>query len=165
MSSKTTNFNLHKIDLTDAPPDITVLNGNFDTIDTQLKRALDSTGAHASSHATGGSDPITPASIGAVRKSGDTMNGNLTLNGGRLFAKDTNATRSVGVLAYPTDQVDFQNRADDNNYCSIRLSQETANLGEEAFLCRMTNGTFKSYTLIHSGNITKYVGAVPASVE
>ena len=33
MSSKTTNFNLHKIDLTDAPPDITVLNQNWDIID------------------------------------------------------------------------------------------------------------------------------------
>lgn len=37
MSSKTTNFNLHKIDLTDAPPDITVLNENWDTIDNELK--------------------------------------------------------------------------------------------------------------------------------
>ena len=41
MSSKTTNYKLHKIDLTDAPPDITVLNGNFDIIDTQLKGARD----------------------------------------------------------------------------------------------------------------------------
>jgi hypothetical protein len=37
MSSKTTNYNLHKIDLTDAPPDITVLNQNWDTIDAELK--------------------------------------------------------------------------------------------------------------------------------
>lgn len=36
MSSKTTNFNLHKIDLTDAPPDITVLNQNWDKIDTRM---------------------------------------------------------------------------------------------------------------------------------
>lgn len=36
MSSKTTNYNLHKIDLTDAPPDITVLNQNWDIIDTKL---------------------------------------------------------------------------------------------------------------------------------
>lgn len=33
MSSKTSNYSLHKIDLTDAPPDITVLNENWDTID------------------------------------------------------------------------------------------------------------------------------------
>ena len=36
MSSKTTNFNLHKIDLTDAPPDITVLNQNWDALDEKL---------------------------------------------------------------------------------------------------------------------------------
>jgi len=37
MASTTTNYNLHKIDLTDAPPDITVLNQNWDKIDTELK--------------------------------------------------------------------------------------------------------------------------------
>lgn len=44
MSSKTTNFNLHKIDLTDAPPDITVINGNWDTIDAKLHEALNGSG-------------------------------------------------------------------------------------------------------------------------
>lgn len=40
MSSKTTNYNLHKIDLTDAPPDITIVNQNWDIIDVELaKRA------------------------------------------------------------------------------------------------------------------------------
>lgn len=37
----TTNFKLKKIELTDSPPDITVLNFNWDTIDTNLKQALD----------------------------------------------------------------------------------------------------------------------------
>ena len=36
MSSKTPNFNLHKIDLTDAPPDITVLNQNWDILDEEV---------------------------------------------------------------------------------------------------------------------------------
>lgn len=40
MSSKTTNFNLHKIDLTDAPPDITVLNENWDKIDTRMSNIV-----------------------------------------------------------------------------------------------------------------------------
>ena len=38
MMQLTTNYSLRKIELTDAPPDITVLNPNFDTIDTELKR-------------------------------------------------------------------------------------------------------------------------------
>lgn len=42
MSSKTTNYNLHKIDLADSPPDITVLNQNFDIIDEQLKKSYSS---------------------------------------------------------------------------------------------------------------------------
>ena len=37
LAQKTINYKLHKIDLTDAPPDITVLNPNFDTIDKELK--------------------------------------------------------------------------------------------------------------------------------
>lgn len=36
MSTTTTNYGLHKIDLTDAPPDITVLNDNWDAIDSEL---------------------------------------------------------------------------------------------------------------------------------
>lgn len=41
MSSTTTNYNLHKIDLADSPPDITVLNQNWDTIDEELKKKYD----------------------------------------------------------------------------------------------------------------------------
>ena len=33
MATYTTNYNLKKLALTDSPPDITELNGNFDTID------------------------------------------------------------------------------------------------------------------------------------
>lgn len=38
MSSKTTNYNLHKIDLADSPPDITVINSNWDIIDENLAK-------------------------------------------------------------------------------------------------------------------------------
>lgn len=41
----TTNYALKKIELTDSPPDITVLNSNFDTIDTQLKSNANAAGA------------------------------------------------------------------------------------------------------------------------
>lgn len=37
----TQNFSLKKIELTDSPPDITVLNFNWDTIDMNMKEALD----------------------------------------------------------------------------------------------------------------------------
>ena len=57
MSAKTTNFNLHKIDLTDAPPDITVLNQNWDTIDNELKTLNDRVDTP---------EHITPEGIGAA---------------------------------------------------------------------------------------------------
>lgn len=41
MATYTTNYNLKKIGLTDSPPDITELNGNFDTIDTTMKGLSD----------------------------------------------------------------------------------------------------------------------------
>ena len=37
----TTNYGLKKIELTDSPPDITVMNSNWDTIDAELKEATD----------------------------------------------------------------------------------------------------------------------------
>ncbi|MEG0999051.1 MAG: hypothetical protein RSF13_08485, partial [Clostridiales bacterium] len=37
----TTNYNLNKIELADAPPDITVLNKNWDTLDSKLKICSD----------------------------------------------------------------------------------------------------------------------------
>lgn len=39
MASYTQNYNLVKIDLADSPPDITVLNQNFDIIDEALRSA------------------------------------------------------------------------------------------------------------------------------
>lgn len=44
----TTNYAMKKIDLTDSPPDITVLNGNFDTIDSEMKKHSDDIGNKAS---------------------------------------------------------------------------------------------------------------------
>lgn len=57
MATQTENYALHKIDLTDAPPDITVLNQNFDIIDDELKELSEST----------------------LKKDGDTMTGSLTV--------------------------------------------------------------------------------------
>ena len=42
----TGNYNLKKIELADTPPDITVLNSNWDTIDTELKKLSDNKAEH-----------------------------------------------------------------------------------------------------------------------
>lgn len=53
----------------------------FAYADTAKKEAKDYAApkTHASQHASGGSDPITPDDIGAIKKSGDTMTGTLSV--------------------------------------------------------------------------------------
>ncbi|MGB9813541.1 MAG: hypothetical protein ACPLRZ_07580 [Thermovenabulum sp.] len=51
--------------------------------------------AHKSTHASGGSDPITPADIGAVNKAGDTMTGLLTFNSVLSLQLAGNATTTT----------------------------------------------------------------------
>lgn len=46
MASETTNYKLKKIELTDSPPDITVINPNWDTIDKELKANKDANTTH-----------------------------------------------------------------------------------------------------------------------
>ena len=41
MASKTTNYGLHKFDLTDSPPDITAINDSMDIVDSKLKELSD----------------------------------------------------------------------------------------------------------------------------
>lgn len=69
MSTQTTNYKLTKPELTDAPPDITTLNSNWDTIDSKMK-SIENSISNLN---------ITPDGIGAVKKSGDTMTGTLTV--------------------------------------------------------------------------------------
>jgi hypothetical protein len=134
MSSKTTNFNLHKIDLTDAPPDITVLNGNFDTIDTQLKSVKDSVG-------------------NAVTKTGNhVMAGTLTVPG--LSVKDGSVTTSIisegafysGLFAVSTDQGDGM-------------------LTVSPYAVKFTDKDWNERELLHTGNFTRLMGAMSASLE
>lgn len=77
MASTTTNYGLHKIDLTDAPPDITVLNQNFDIIDEKLNEHDNLTASDV------GARPDTwmptASQVGALSDKGGTLSGNLKL--------------------------------------------------------------------------------------
>lgn len=77
MASTTTNYGLHKIDLTDAPPDITVLNQNFDIIDEKLNEHDNLTASDV------GARPDTwmptASQVGALSDEGGTLSGNLKL--------------------------------------------------------------------------------------
>ena len=154
MASQTTNYKLRKIDLTDAPPDITVLNANWDTIDTQLKTLSNSTASHASKHATGGSDPITPASIGALSTAGGTVNGDLTA--GTLNLKPQNGS-TFGIEMDGSE-----------GYARLRFVTDDGELGVLFITPEELSFTDKDYythTVVHSGNIRKFIGATTASIE
>lgn len=61
MATNTTNYNLVKPALTDAPPDITVMNPNWDTIDAKLKQALSGARESALPITSGGTGATTAA--------------------------------------------------------------------------------------------------------
>ncbi len=69
MATYTTNYNLTKIDLNDAPPDITVLNQNWDTIDEELGNIGDTVEQAL--------DNLTPEKIGAQPASTAINTGNI----------------------------------------------------------------------------------------
>jgi hypothetical protein len=103
MSSKTTNYNLHKIDLTDAPPDITVLNQNWDIIDEELHDIESNVQNKVNDHANKKDNPhgVTAAQAGALPTDGGTMSGAIEFkqaeNGYGRMAKNHNSTADYGV--------------------------------------------------------------------
>lgn len=86
MSSKTTNYNLHKFDLTDSPPDITVINESMDTIDAELKKRFENT-------------EVIPVENGGTGKAtADEAFGNLGKNFGFPNAKNVGDNTNLNTL-------------------------------------------------------------------
>lgn len=99
MSSKTTNYNLHKIDLTDAPPDITVLNPNWDTLDAKIK-ALEDAGWTRAQIVALINETVTDTDIsGKVNKTGDELTGALDFKNSNEF-RAISKTRLIGNTTY-----------------------------------------------------------------
>lgn len=86
MSSKTTNYNLHKFDLTDSPPDITAINESMDTIDAELKKRFENT-------------EVIPVENGGTGKAtADEAFGNLGKNFGFPNAKNVGDNTNLNTL-------------------------------------------------------------------
>lgn len=142
------------------------------------------TAAHAARHAKGGTDEITPesigaaraehshtpadigaataghthdpASLGAVNKNGDTVNGNLNVNGAFVVERSDN-NRKARTVVHNNDlkEVDFQNFVDDSNYVGVRVATEATGAGDAAKVVHMKNGSFASFPILHTGNKEK----------
>ncbi len=99
---------------------------------------------------------VTAEQVGAVKKSGDTVNGNLNVNGALAVERSDNE-RKARTVVHNNDQkeIDLQNYTDDSNYAGIRLATEAMGAGDAAKLVHMKNGSFASFTLLHTGNKEK----------
>lgn len=118
MASTTTNYGLHKIDLTDAPPDITVLNQNWDRIDQELKIASES----------GGSAEIYLGTIGTSwTENSDT-------------GVKTQRVAIAGVLAEHTAKVDHYHNGNGTSEGYAQFVNE-----ENQYLTYITNGYAETY--------------------
>lgn len=87
MSTTTTNYKLVKPALTDAPPDITAMNPNWDTIDTQLKTLSDNLNNQGA---------VTPESIGAAKTDLSNVTGTLPVNRGGTGNTSVDTTPTSG---------------------------------------------------------------------
>jgi len=87
MATTTTNYGLVKPALTDSPPDITVMNSNWDKIDTQLKAGADARAVQVNKDGSIAMDKLTVGS----RKPGSTVGKNSTACGTNNVASGENA--------------------------------------------------------------------------
>lgn len=140
------------------------------------------TGEHAETHFSGGIDPIlpedigavpysrfrehledygnphgvTPADIGAVDRLGDTVNGNLNVNGAFAVERSDSNRKARTVAHNNADkEVDFQNYGDDSNYVSVRVATETKGVGDAVKVTQMKDGQYSDFTMLHTGNKEK----------
>lgn len=140
----------------------------------QAAKAAQSTlvSKHAERHAATGDDIITPEMLGAatkeevqaaissaagkVSKSGDTINGNLTIDGA-LTVKRSDSDRIARTVVHnnAAKEVDFQNYGSDSNYIALRMATEATGVGDAAKVVQMLNGSFAAFTLLHTGNKEK----------
>lgn len=99
---------------------------------------------------------VTPSQIGAVNKNGDTVNGNLKVNGAFMVERSDNNRKARTVVHNNADkEADFQNYTDDSNYVGIRLATEVKGAGDVAKVVYMKDGQFASFPILHAGNKEK----------
>ena len=117
---------------------------------------------HASQHATGGSDPITPEQIGALPRDGSAaMTGML-----KLIDTNTDGLTEVGISDNYSFLRSYHDANDRGTYRMLQLFGKDATLADCFRLFLAENDTaVGSYNILHSGNYYHYAlprdGSVP----
>lgn len=100
---------------------------------------------------------IDDAVTNAVKKTGDTMTGNLTIKRAAsvtVKGSNTKTNREFYIESTSDNYTAIANRVidDTNNRSMLWLSPETTSLEQALRLYRVVNGTGKSYNVLHTGN-------------
>lgn len=115
---------------------------------------------HAAQHSASGSDPVTPAAIGAVKKSGDSMTGNLSITGSsypKLTILDTaNGSNAQFQHANHIVQIIATEAGSTSNSRQIILSDAVnkSSLRDALRLVETKDGAQTSYNILHTGNLS-----------
>ena len=122
--------------------DIVTYIGNEAQVDLTIQSGLYL--AHAAKHAAGGEDPVTCDMIGAVKKSGDTMTGDLNQ---RISGGEGKLTAN----AYRMAMRHTPNISVPDEYSLLGVFGDSA-LKDAVQLWRKENGVEENYKIIHTGN-------------
>ena len=140
MASQTTNLKLHKIDLTDSPPDITVLNANWDALDTAV------TGKQAT--VTGGASTITSSNLTASRALISNASGKVAVSG----VTSTELSYLDGVTSAIQTQLDGKSASGHTHNAATASSAGFVSTGTQTF------GGDKTF----NGSTTKFKDILPS---
>lgn len=136
---QTTNYKLNKIELSDSPADITVLNSNWDTIDTNLKKLSDEKFNKA-----GGTVSGTVTITGKLTENDgiDLTGGNLTISNGSV---SVNGLLTVGGLDISKQVDNSEIRVNGGNGLehggSLVVYGKDSTINKGGFLLQAHNGT------------------------
>lgn len=120
---------------------------------------------HAAQHGASGSDPITPEAIGAVKKSGDTMTGNLSIMVNAvpsIILNSDGGTANIfkNASAAVEDGTHIQDH-DNNGNSAVLILRGSAGLDN----CLAVNLNGAIYPVLHTGNLSTHISIRSKAME
>ena len=151
-TSRTVNGKALNANITLAASDV----GSYSKSETDTLLQDKAAKTHASQHSANGSDPITPAAIGAVAKSGGTMTGALTISKRDypdLNIKNT-GSGSTTKIRNSAHRTQIMSQENDNNYRVLTLNDKSVTTNPSSILQieQVENGSqTAAYNVYHTG--------------